>query len=470
MNGIIKKAISNFKFVIAAQLIVLAFGFLRSLLVPSFLTVRDFGYWQIYLFYSSYVGVFALGFNDGIYLRYGRYQYGDLPYKKLRTAIRMHVFLLVIFSAFACICAVFIDDNQRRFAFWFVSANILVLGTNGVFIYILQITNQMKRYSFFSILDKVIVMVVIVLCALVKIDRFEYLVAIDLLSKIVVVIGMIVCCKELWFGKNSDITEAINEYQTDVSVGIKLMLAQLMGMLVTGIGRFIVERLGDIEKYAFYSFGVTITNLVLVLITSVSLLVYPTLKRLNEDNYPRYYEKINSLLQKFNILVPLIYFLAAILIPILLPKYESVLIYLNILFGVIILQAKMQLLNNTFYKALRKETAMMKANLSSVVIFAIIAIIVFIQIKSIWSIALCTLLIMACLCFASEVYLRKVMHLRNFTGIFYETMYITAFVLLTSILDLNVLLIIYGCFLFVVAYKYRQSIIGFVRNFNLRRK
>lgn len=466
MNGTIKKAISNFKFVVSAQLIVLAFGFLKSLLVPGFLSVGDFGYWQIYLFYSSYVGVFAFGFNDGIYLRYGSYEYGELPYKKLRTAIRIHFFVLVIFSAVACIYAGFVDDIHRQFAFWFVSANILVLGMNGVFIYILQITNQMKRYSFFSILDKVIVMVAIIVCVLANVVRFEYLVVIDLLSKIVVMIGMIVCCKELWVGKNCKGTEAVNEYRTDVSVGIKLMLAQLMGMLVTGIGRFIVEWLGDIEGYAYYSFGVTITNLVLVLITAVSLLVYPTLKRLNEDTYPSYYEKINSLLQKFNILVPLFYFLAAILIPVLLPKYESVLIYLNILFGVIILQSKMQLLNNTFYKALRKETAMMKANLSSVVFFAIFAAILFSINKSIWSIALCTLLIMAWLCFASEVYLRKVMHLRNFKGIIFEILYIASFVVITSTLTLNASFIFYVCFLLVVAYKYRHDIIGFVKKFS----
>lgn len=465
MNGTIKKAISNFKFVISAQLIVLAFGFLKSLLVPSFLSVGDFGYWQIYLFYSSYVGVFALGFNDGIYLRYGDYEYEELPYKKLRTAIRIHVFVLVIFSAVTFIYAGFEDDINRKLAFWFISASILVLGINGVFIYILQITNQMKRYSFYSILDKVIVMVAIVVFAFAKIMRFEYLVIIDLLSKIVVVIGMIVFCKELWVGENCNCKEAFDEYQIDVSVGIKLMLAQLMGMLVTGIGRFIVEWLGDIEKYAYYSFGVTITNLVLVLITAISLLVYPTLKRLDADNYPRYYEKINNLLQKFNILVPLFYFVAAILIPILLPKYNSVLIYLNILFAVIILQAKMQLLNNTFYKALRKETAMMIANLSSVVFFAIFAAILFSLTKSIWSIALCTLIIMGLLCIASEIYLRKVMHLRNFKGIIFETLFIISFVVITSTLSLHSSFILYGCFLLITSYKFRHKIIGFVKNF-----
>src|SRR5690349_8391972 len=109
MDGIIKKSITNFKFVFSAQSIVLLLGLLRAILIPIILSIQGFGYWQIYLFYSSYVGMFALGFNDGIYLRYGSFQYEDLPHKKLRTAIRMHVVILLIFSAAVLIYSGFID-------------------------------------------------------------------------------------------------------------------------------------------------------------------------------------------------------------------------------------------------------------------------------------------------------------------------------------------------------------------------
>ena len=40
--------------------------------------VEKYGYWQLYLFYTSYVGFFQLGWNDGIYLRYGGEDYNNL--------------------------------------------------------------------------------------------------------------------------------------------------------------------------------------------------------------------------------------------------------------------------------------------------------------------------------------------------------------------------------------------------------
>ena len=41
---------------------------LTSLLVPKVLGVQEFGYWQLFLFYSSYTGFFSLGISDGMYL------------------------------------------------------------------------------------------------------------------------------------------------------------------------------------------------------------------------------------------------------------------------------------------------------------------------------------------------------------------------------------------------------------------
>jgi O-antigen/teichoic acid export membrane protein len=470
MNSTILKSFKNFKYVFSSQVLVLAFGFLNALIVPSILSVNDFGYWQLYLFYASYVGVFALGFNDGIYLRYGSYEYEDLPHKRLRSSIRIHIIILLFFLFLVLSYSLFIEDSKKQFALILVSFNILILGINGVFIYILQITNNMKKYSFYSVLPKIILMFGILLLVLLKVTSFKFFVFFDVIGKSIVVISMIVYCKELWIGGNTNFKEAMNEYLSDVSIGIRLMLAQLMGMLVLGIGRFLVEWLGNIEDFAYYSFGITITNLILVMIASVSLLAYPTLKRLEEDKYPRYFEKTNSILQKFILIIPLFYFFVAIIIPKVLPKYITVLDYLNILFGVIMLQTKMQLLNNTFYKALREETAMMKANMSSVLFFIIIAPVFFLITDSIFSIALSTLFIMAWRSFASELFLRGVMGIKRYNGLYFEAIFIIAFVLTTSLLNWGSSFILYGAFLIFMGVKNRRGINNLAKIANLYKK
>ena len=51
---------------------------LTTFVVPKLLGATNYGYWQLYLFYVSYIGIFHFGWNDGIYLRYGGSNYNDL--------------------------------------------------------------------------------------------------------------------------------------------------------------------------------------------------------------------------------------------------------------------------------------------------------------------------------------------------------------------------------------------------------
>ena len=76
----------HFLLVFGSQLVVLASGLIKALVVPVVLGVSDYGYWQIYVFYAVYVGVFTLGHNDGIYLKYGGYRFEELPFATLRAS------------------------------------------------------------------------------------------------------------------------------------------------------------------------------------------------------------------------------------------------------------------------------------------------------------------------------------------------------------------------------------------------
>lgn len=89
--------------VVLAQGVVLLASLLKALVIPSVLTVDGFAYWQIYVLYSGFVGVFSLGFTDGIYLRYGGWNYDALPFRRLRGAFRFYMGVLALFSLTACI-------------------------------------------------------------------------------------------------------------------------------------------------------------------------------------------------------------------------------------------------------------------------------------------------------------------------------------------------------------------------------
>lgn len=444
-NLSVKNTLNNLSYLLFSQILILGLGIVRSLIVPAFLSVESFGYWQIYVFYTAYVGLFALGFNDGIYLRYGSYNYKDLPFEKLRSSTRLLIWMLSAFCLISVILLYFFcEDKSLRFALIFSSFNILILGISSVLTFIMQITNQIKRFSFFSVLDKVLVVLSVIMMFFLNNHNYEIIVVVDFISKAAVLLVMVLLYKELFFGKIGSWVSAIKEFRLNINVGVKLMIANLMGMLITGIGRITVQFFGEIKDYASYAFGTSITNIILMGITAISLVLYPTLKRLPKENYQKYFNQINSSITIFNLLSLLLYFPGYYLIQVYFNKYNDVLEYLNLFFVVVVLLSKMSVLNNTFYKILRKEKEMLRANLSVVIVFCICLLIFYGITRSVWSIAFSTVIAMFFRCFSSEIYLKKILNIKIDGKIIIEIGVIVFFVLVTTYLDLLYAALLYA--------------------------
>ena len=442
-DNIRKNVLSSVSYVLGAQFLIMLIGVVRSLILPIFFSVPSYGYWGVYMFYTAYVVLFCIGYNDGIYLRYGEYDYKNLPFKLLRPSTRIYLLQLAVFSvASFALVNLFVKDENVAFAMQFAALNIFVIGIYVLLTHVLQITNQFKKYSFFSVVDKVAVLITIGLMFIANENNFRLIIVVDFLSKVFVVAVMMWYTRALWIGKeNMSYSAAIKEYWINVSVGIKLMIANLMSMLMVGAGRLIIQILDKIENFAIYSFGITITTVVMTGITAFSLVLYPILKRLSKESYNSYFDKINTFTRSFGILSMLLYFPAYWLILLLYKEYTEVLVYLNFLFGVVFFQAKMSILNNTFYKILRKEKSMLYANMSCLLFFVITALAGFYFIKEIWIIALCTFVAMVIRSYLSEIYLQKKLEKKIDRKSIYEVIYLSVFILSTSFCNIFVALI-----------------------------
>ena len=60
----------NISYSVIANLVSFLVGVTVVLLVPKLLGVEEYGYFQLFLFFISYVGFFHFGWADGIVLRY----------------------------------------------------------------------------------------------------------------------------------------------------------------------------------------------------------------------------------------------------------------------------------------------------------------------------------------------------------------------------------------------------------------
>ena len=419
-NQILKTGLKNTIFVVGAQLISFGLGVAKALILPIMLGVTNFGYWQVYLLYISYVGVFALGFNDGIYLRYGKYNYEDLPKSIFRTSIKLFIVVqLVIMVLIALIILIEPDTNKQISMLW-ASLNIPIAGLRGVLIYILQITNQLKRYSFYTILDKVVLFLIIILVYFMKNDNFLLLIIADTFSRVLVLALMGYSCRDLLIGKGTSLQLACKEIYKNINAGIQLMLASFAGIFILGFGRLIVERFESIEVYGVYSFSISTMNLVLLFSTAVGLVVYPTLSRLQEKKYSIYFFNLNHIISIGIFSLLLVYFPLRIFINSYMVDYTKIFEYLPIVFTIVFIQAKMQILINPFFKLLRKEKTMLNTNILGLLMAVILIVLLYFSSRLVVMVIVGTFIAMGIRLYLSEIYLKNALSINNNLNIIME--------------------------------------------------
>lgn len=422
--------IRNLFYVFASQSISLFFSLAMALLVPKALGIKEYGYWQIFFFYGSYAGFFQFGFNDGIYLRYGGKEYSSLDRPLFRSQLRilagsqLAISLLLIISIWA-----FEPDKSRAFALIFAAFCIFIMGTTTFYLLIDQSTNRIRIYSKGIIIDKVVFLILVVAFYMLSIRNFEIFIIGNMFSKLIGFSYFILTSKEITFGPIDKSTKSLEEAKNNIRAGIKLMLANIAGMLMVGVGRIFIDLDMGVEAFGIFSLAMSATSLVLLLISSISIVLYPILRQCDSEDLPRYFVSFNCMLMTLIGCALLLYLPAQLVITMWLPKYGQVLSYLFLLFPISIYQGKMQIIVNTYYKTMREEKAMMIANISAVLVCVLLTAIFYQVHRSILSIIFAMIIASAWRCYASEYYLKRKMGIRGMTNVFYENGLVILFIL-----------------------------------------
>lgn len=384
----------NISSVLIAQIIVLLSSVIKSLVVPKVLGVEDYGYWQIYVLYSGFVGVFALGYSDGVYLRFGGKDYSDLPFKQLRASSRIYTCVLGVISIAICVAAITFEEGLRSVALFFVAADIVFVCFSGYLLYVLQITDRFKEYGLLVVSDKVAMAAIIVVLVVFGVTDPRQYMAWDCVTKIIACILVVWRCREVVFGSAERLSAGIRYYAGLCRSGLSLLLANFAGMFVVSAGRIVVELFGDIASYANYSLGITVTNLVLTLVNAVGLAIYPSLKRLPSGSLPSFFRRIDSAVGIVSALALVCYAPSCLFVASFFPQYAGMLEYLPLLFVAVVAEVRMQLLCNTFFKATGFARLLLAANVASLVSVACVAPALYMATGSVLAVALATSVVM----------------------------------------------------------------------------
>ena len=140
------KFIKNLSFALFAQVISLMSSFFVQFFAPKVLSVEEYAYWQLFLFYVSYINISRIGIIDGIYLKLGGKSRDELDCETLKTKWLIFLAMQVFFSTImAVITNITISDVDRRFVLVACAICMVLINMNlGLFIS----SNKRNKYIF----------------------------------------------------------------------------------------------------------------------------------------------------------------------------------------------------------------------------------------------------------------------------------------------------------------------------------
>ena len=238
------------------QIVSLLTSFVISLIVPKFIDILDYSYWQSYILYSSYVSIFHFGLIDGFILKYSKYNYDELDKEEIRSQLQILLLFLSFISVSTIIVSILFLDGVVRILGILLAISMVVKNHFWYSSTICQITYRIDKYSKITILQRGSYLVGIVVLLFVGVKEFYWFCIADIVGDILSGLLAIKYNKELTIGKIRNIKITFGNIRSNISSGIPLLLANYSTSLIIGAAKMIVQfKWGDIA-FGKISFGI----------------------------------------------------------------------------------------------------------------------------------------------------------------------------------------------------------------------
>lgn len=371
-------------YVFAANLINLLISLTTGFVLPKLLSIESYANIKLFQLYITYVGIVSLGFADGMYLRLGGKNIETLDKKEILDELKTFKIFQVVMSSIAIIISIIIKNEILLLC----SIVIVPINIANYLRQVYQAIGQFDKYSKFTNINTILIFVVnIILLFIIKTDYY-----------ITYIIGYILAYIIYWLLIENETRKIFGFEKTkfnknylvqDIKTGFFLMIGNFCNVIFTSIDRLFVQHLLGIIQFAYYSFAVSIENLMNVFVTPISTVMYNYFCNNTENEK---IIKVKKYVLLFSSIIIAVIFPAKFIIDMWLTKYQNALAVLFLLFGSQYIAMMIRCVHVNLYKARKKQKKYFKIMISIVIVSIILDIVAYSISKTINSIAIATLI------------------------------------------------------------------------------
>lgn len=449
-----KKIARDMVFAVFAQGLSTAVSVILTLLLPKVLGVAEFGYWQLFVFYLSYVGFFHFGINDGVYLIHGGETRDALDKKAINSQFLVSIIYQAVISV-AVMLAALLGPFEAQRQFVIVWIGIILLANNCSFYlgYVFQALNETALFSFSAALDAMAFFVALVVLVVFGVDSFEPYVVFYTLAKFLRLVYCLFKARDILSAGVLTHSACVKESIESIRVGIKLMFANIVSSLILGVVRFFVDLNWGIEVFSIVSFSLSIAAFFLTFLTQISMVLFPNLKQLDRHGCSNAFCAMRDIL---DLLLPAAYILYGPITVVLnwwLPQYARGIQLFAVLFPICIFEGKMDIVGTTFFKVLREEKRLLEVNLATLLFSFACTLFGTYALNSVEFVLFCVVIALAFRCLLSELLIGRKLNVAQTKLSFVSAILSVGFVitaqLFTPLLTSAIFLFVYSAYLVI---------------------
>lgn len=334
--------------VLIANLVNVAFSLATNFLLPKYLSIESYAGIKEFQLYVSYVGLFHLGFVDGIYLKYGGKTLGKDVDKEFSTDLSTMCIFQTVTTIAVLIVAIILRD--RILAFFAIS--ILPQNMSNYFKFLYQATGEFNLYGKAMNLTTISTFALnMVLLFVFRTDSVFWYIA-----GYVVLYFLIWIVLDVYFRKNHTLQKgalfSFKSFHSNIKAGFLLTLGNLSSIFLTSMDRWFVKALMDTLAFAQYSFAVSVENFLNLAITPVTTTLYNYFCRVNDEEEHR---KVFNYVAVFATIIPAAAFPVKFILEVFLAKYIDSAVVVFLLFSAQIFYTVIRSIYVNLYKVQRKQ-------------------------------------------------------------------------------------------------------------------
>lgn len=389
----LRRLFSNFSVALLAQLASLLTSVFITFLVPKFLNVSEFGYWQLFIFYSSYAGLLTFGLNDGVYLRAGGMSRLSIDKRRVGSQFYFCCVMQLCFSlAILAGAWLAVADPSRREVCLALGLYTIVFNLSGFLGYLFQALNETKLYSYAMIISRLSFLPPLIVLLLSRSSSSLWYIGFYIFAQVLALLFCISKAQDFLKAKPLPMWDTLRLSLSNMRIGIKLVLANIASMLILGVMRFAIDDKWGIDTFGAVSFALSLVTFILAFVMQLSMVLFPALRQTAPETLGRTFANLQKILGLTLPLIYLGYFPLTFLVNKWLPQYGETVLYLGVLLPVCLFDSKMSLLGGTFLKVLRKEGVLLAINAVSTLLSLVGVVVAVYVVESVFLALVATLL------------------------------------------------------------------------------